>query len=392
VRFLKLQADQVVNLLHEVDRKVPLAILTKKYGISSTSIWNWGRYRGLDADWLVRIRTLELRVQQLSRSLAKAQAQVAAASRVIRRLEPSAKRRSLFAAAVQVDSGLCRTRANAAMGLSLATRPSKNIRSRDDALVKAMRRFVASNPGTGFSNMFQVLLQDSGCTRNHARELYEESKLHVKLRPKKAAAPARVRRHHRITGKRDAMWAIDYMAHKLVGGAKFYILNCVDEFTRECVFSVAVRKYGGPATIAALKGVIDSGRKPKGLRSDNGGEFTADAVGSWLHRQRIARTLNRPGHPEENIIVERFNGTMRREVLNWYSFKRFEDVQPLLDDYRARYNIGRPHVSLGGLSPLQFAYLASTRRKVAAEAQTPGTRLPARKQRTLAKLAQDVAF
>ena len=392
MRFLKLKADQVVSLLKEVEQKVPRAILTKKYGVSNASIWNWGRYRGLDAGWLVRVRTLELRVQQLARSVAKSQAQVTAAARVIRRLEPSAKRRSLFAAATQVDLGLPRTRANAAMGLSLATRPNTKIKSRDDALVKAMQRFVASNPGVGFSSMFQVLLQDTGCTRNHAQELYDKASLRLKQRPKKAPVPARIRKRHAITGKRDAMWAIDFMTHKLAGGSKFYVLNCVDEYTRECVFSVAVRKYGAVPTLNALKSATSNSRKPKGIRSDNGGEFTSDALGAWLHRQRIARAFNRPGHPEDNVIVERFNGTMRREVLNWYTFKRFEDVQPMLDDYRARYNIGRPHVSLGGLSPLQFAYLASTRPKLAASAQTAGTRLPVGKRRTLTKLAQHVAF
>jgi hypothetical protein len=42
VRFLKLKADQIVSLLAEVDQKVPLAVLTKKYTVSSTSIWKWG--------------------------------------------------------------------------------------------------------------------------------------------------------------------------------------------------------------------------------------------------------------------------------------------------------------------------------------------------------------
>jgi putative transposase len=366
--------------------------LTKKYGVSSTSIWKWGRYRGLDAAWLVRFRTLELRLQQATRDAKKSQMQMRAAARVIRQLEPSPKRRSLFAAATQVESGLPRTRANAAMGLSLATRPNTKIKNRDDALVKEMRRFVMANPGVGFSNLFQVLLQDKGCTRNHARELYAAAKLHVKHRPKEAAKPGRVRKHHLITGKRDAMWAIDFMAHRLGLGAKFYVLNCVDEFTRECVFSVAVRRYNATATIMALEVALQSGRKPQAVRSDNGGEFTASTLQSWFHRHRIARIFNRPGHPEENVIVERFNGTLRREVLNWYTFQRFEDVQPLLDDYRARFNIGRPHTSLGGLSPLQFAYLARERPKLAIATQSPGTQVPVAKRRLLAALARDVAF
>ena len=392
MRFLKLKAEQIVSLLAEVQQKVPLAVLTEKYGVSSTTIWKWGRYRGLDSKWLVRVRTLELHVQQLARSVTASQAQVSAAARVIRQLEPSAKRRSLFAAAIQANSGLCRIRSNAAVGLSLSTRPNPQIKKRDDALVIEMRRFVSNNPGMGFSSMFQVLLQDKSCTRNHALELYERAGLGLTGRIKKVAAPALVRKHHVITGKRDAVWAIDFMSHRLARGAKFYVLNCLDEFTRECVFSVAVRKYGAAPTINALKATLNSGRKPRVVRSDNGGEFTSDIIDTWFHRQRIARVLNRPGHPEENVIVERFNGTMRREVLNWYTFKRFEEVQPFLDDFRARYNIGRPHISLGGLSPLQFAYLAQSRPKLAVAAQTPGTQLPVAKRQRLAALAQNVVF
>jgi putative transposase len=393
MRFLKLNADQVVSLLGEVQQKVPRAVLARKYGISPTSISNWRRYRGLDAAWLVRFRTLELRVQQLTRSVQKSQAQVAAAARVIRQLEPSPKRRSLFAAATQAYSGLCRNRCNAAMGLSLATIPPTKIKSRDDALIKEMRRFVSANPGMGFSNLFHVLLQDRGCTRNHARDLYEAARLQIKRRAKTVPTPARVRKRHHILGKRDAMWAIDYMSHRLVPrGTRFYVLNCVDEYTRECVFSIAFRQFGAAPTIRALEAALSRGRKPQALRSDNGREFTSDLISAWFHRRHIGRVLNRPGHPEENVIVERFNGTLRREVLNWYTFKRFEDVQAVLDDYRARYNIGRPHVSLGGLSPLQFAYVASTRPAVALSAHTPGTRLPVAKRQRLARLAPEVAF
>jgi putative transposase len=278
------------------------------------------------------------------------------------------------------------------MGLSLATRPNTKIKNRDDALIKQMRRFVSSNPGMGFSNLFQVLLQDKGCTRNHAQELYAAAKLHLKERPKEAAKPGRIRKHHLITGKRDAMWAIDYMTHKLTRGSRFYVLNCVDEFTRECVISIAVRHYSAAATIRALEAALNTGRTPQAVRSDNGGEFTASTLQTWFHRHRIARILNRPGHPEENVIVERFNGTLRREVFNWYTFQRLEDVQPMLDDYRARYNIGRPHTSLGGLSPLQFTYLTRSHPKIALAAQTPGTRVPVAQRKMLERLAMDVTL
>ena len=54
---------------------------------------------------------------------------------------------------------------------------------------------------------------------------------------------------------------------------------------------------------------------PEHIRSDNGPEFAAKAMQDWLRRVGIKPIRIYPGSPWENGYNERFNGTLRREVL-----------------------------------------------------------------------------
>ena len=56
----------------------------------------------------------------------------------------------------------------------------------------------------------------------------------------------------------------------------------------------------------------------------------------------------------QNGFVERFNRTYRTEVLDLYIFKRLKEVQEITDNWVAEYNEGRPHESLGNLTPKEY--------------------------------------
>jgi transposase InsO family protein len=55
---------------------------------------------------------------------------------------------------------------------------------------------------------------------------------------------------------------------------------------------------------------------PKHIRSDNGPEFVARAVRSWLARLGVQTLFIEPGSPWENGYIESFNGKLRDELLN----------------------------------------------------------------------------
>jgi transposase InsO family protein len=63
---------------------------------------------------------------------------------------------------------------------------------------------------------------------------------------------------------------------------------------------------------------------PVHIHSDNGSEFTAKKVRSWLASLEVKPLFIEPGSPWENGYIESFNGKMRDELLNgeiFYSLK-----------------------------------------------------------------------
>lgn len=377
MQFIKLTGEQAASLVEDISLGKRGKQLATKYGVSYAMVWKWYRYAGLNGKWFIHVKQLERQIKLLKLDRDKSKVQMRAAIDVVKRLEPSRKRRALFASAIQVTHGLSRSRANLSMGLSAHSRAHESMRIKDEALVREMKRFIAGNPGAGFVRMFKVLLQGRGCTRHYAEQLYRQARLSLQHREPISKPPRRVIVPRLIIGQRDAVWGIDYMMCRLANGSRVDILNAVDEYTRECVFCVASRSPGIGSVISALSEAVHQGRRPAAIRTDNSKDFTSDIVTGWCWRHQIAAKLIRPGHPEENVFVERFHGTLRREVLNWYEFRSVKVLQRMLDDFRVRYNVGRPHHAHGGLSPLQFAELSAVRQREVFE-QSRGLKRPAR--------------
>ena len=64
------------------------------------------------------------------------------------------------------------------------------------------------------------------------------------------------------------------------------------------------------AELFAVRGV------PRHIRSDNGPEFIAHAVRSWLETNHVGPLYIEPGAPWENGVGESFNGKLRDECLS----------------------------------------------------------------------------
>ncbi|MBE8724411.1 transposase [Flavobacterium sp. KB82] len=59
------------------------------------------------------------------------------------------------------------------------------------------------------------------------------------------------------------------------------------------------------------------------------------------------------GDPLENAIVERVNGIIKEEYLDYYKVVDKHEAKELLDAVIKLYNNERPHVSVGNLTPSQ---------------------------------------
>ncbi len=90
---------------------------------------------------------------------------------------------------------------------------------------------------------------------------------------------------------------------------------------------------------------------PGHIRSDNGPEFAAVAVKTWITGVRASTAFIEPGSPWENGYVESFNGKLRDELLNTEVFNTLAEARVLIEQWRVHDNTVRPHSSLGYRPP-----------------------------------------
>jgi putative transposase len=76
-----------------------------------------------------------------------------------------------------------------------------------------------------------------------------------------------------------------------------------------------------------------------------------------VHFKRGSTRLEyiQPGEPVQNAFIESFNGTLRDDCLNMHWFVSLRDAKRTIEDWRRDYNHYRPHSSLGGLTPAEYA-------------------------------------
>ena len=81
--------------------------------------------------------------------------------------------------------------------------------------------------------------------------------------------------------------------------------------------------------------------------SDNGTEFTSNAILGWAKDHRVEWHYIVSGKPLQNGYIESFNGRMRDELLNESLFIDLDQASRLIGDWVTDYNTARPHSSLG---------------------------------------------
>lgn len=133
------------------------------------------------------------------------------------------------------------------------------------------------------------------------------------------------------------------------------MLTVVDEYTRECLAIDVARRLTSEEVLERLAWLFVVRGVPEHIRSDNGSEFTATAVRTWLHKVGVQTLYIEPGSPWENGYIESFNGKLRDEVLNVELFDTLLEAQVLIGDWRWEYNHIRPHSALGYRPPVPEA-------------------------------------
>ena len=117
-----------------------------------------------------------------------------------------------------------------------------------------------------------------------------------------------------MEAKVNTRWSLDFVHDQFALGRRFRILNIVDDVTRKCLAAIPDTSISGRRVARELTALIDASGKPQMIVSDNGTEFTSNAILSWAKDHRVEWHYIAPGKSMQNGYIESFNGRMRDEL------------------------------------------------------------------------------
>jgi putative transposase len=244
-----------------------------------------------------------------------------------------------------------------ALGLSRSSYYRGSQRSAGSvAMEGAIVELSEKHPRYGYRRV-TALLRREGETVNAKRvqRVRRAEGLQVKRRQKGmkrlGISSAERRRAQRV----NEVWSWDFVEDQTENGARFRMLTLLDEYSRRCLAAYAAWSIGAVKVIEVVQAAMAEHGKPAYIRSDNGPEFIAYAIGDWLKAEEVGTMYIAPGSPWENGYIESFHDKLRDECLNRELFASLREAQVIVEQWRQEYNERRPHSSLGYRTPQEYA-------------------------------------
>ena len=251
-----------------------------------------------------------------------------------------------------VDGGLSVQRACALVQIHRSTFRYVAHPTDDTALLSQIQHLAEQHPRYGYRRITVLLNRTEKVNQKRVRRLWRRHRLQVRRVVRKRL---RRRRPERLQAAYVGhIWAYDFVEDALADGTPLRILTVMDEFTREGLAIDVALTTSAERVIGVLSALVAQHGAPAHLRSDNGPEFVALAVQTWLAHCGVQTLYIEPGKPWQNGKEERFNGTVRDECLNLHVFTSLAEACVRLSAFRQHYNTERPHSQLGYLTPLAF--------------------------------------
>jgi len=147
---------------------------------------------------------------------------------------------------------------------------------------------------------------------------------------------------------------MDFTSDSFCDGRRFRTLNIIDDFSRECLCIEVDTSLSGRRVARVLDGLACERHLPEMIVVDNGPEFTSKAFLAWSEAKSVKVHFIDPGKPVQNAHIESFNARFRDECLNEHWFLGLAHAREIIEAFRKEYNEGRPHSSLGYLTPREF--------------------------------------
>ncbi|WP_409997237.1 IS3 family transposase [Bradyrhizobium cosmicum] len=346
----------MIGVLREHEAGAKTADLARKHGVSEATLYNWkAKYGGMDVSEAKRLKQLEEENAKLKKLLAEQMLDAAALRELLfkKMVGPAAQREAV--AHLQAELGVSERRACSIISADRKMIRYRSCRRPDTELRIELRELAHARRRFGYRRLFVLLRQrgePSGINRIY--RLYREEGLTVRKRRARRRAVG-VRAPILVEARPNARWSLDFVHDQFACGRRFRILNVVDDVTRECLAAIPDSSISGRRVARELTALIEQRGKPGMIGSDNGTEFTSNAMLAWAEQHIIDWHFIAPGKPMQNGFCESFNGRMRDELLNETLFLSLDHARSRIAEWADDYNRQRPHSALGYLTPAAYA-------------------------------------
>lgn len=256
--------------------------------------------------------------------------------------------------------GYSQRRACGLVGIDPRVYRYRSTRPDDAELRQRLRELASERRWFGYRRL-HILLKREGVVVNWKKlyRLYKEERLTVRKRGGRKRAIG-TRAPMAIPQGTNQRWSLDFAHDTLADGRRFRILCVIDDFSQECLATIVDNAISGARAARELDAIAERRGYPCMVVSDNGSELTSNAILKWQQDRLVEWHYIAPGKPMQNGLVESFIGRLRDECLNEHLFTSYRHARDLIEDWRIDYNLTRPHSSLGGLTPNQFATRSTT--------------------------------
>jgi len=237
------------------------------------------------------------------------------------------------------------------VGIAKSTYLYQAVKKDDSELINCLSTLVERHPSIGFW-MCYYRIRKQGYHWNHKRvyRVYTSMKLNIRRRAKKRL-PSRVKQELFQPKALNQVWSLDFMSDSLWNGKRYRVLNVIDDYNREILAIEPDTSLPTTRVIRVLEMLKETRGLPEMIRSDNGPEFISHKLDNWCKENKVRLVFIQPGSPTQNAFIERFNGSLRRELLDAYIFKTISEVRQKTSDWMTDYNKNRPHKALNYRTP-----------------------------------------
>jgi putative transposase len=230
-----------------------------------------------------------------------------------------------------------------------------------------MVALCGENPRYGYRRVWALLRREGWpVNKKRVHRLWREEGLKVPEKQRKRRRLAHGTSENgcarRKAEYKNHVWSYDFVMDQTEDGRRLKMMPVVDEYTRECLTIEVERSITAEEVVGTLATLFWERGEPAFIRSDNGPEFVAAAVGNWLEASGVGTLYIKPGRPWENAYGESFIGRLGDELLKREEFASLLEAKVLVEEYRQHYNHERPHSALGYHTPAEFGALCESER------------------------------